>query len=136
MRKDTYDRVQAVLSTTVGLTAQEVIDRTGLSAPTVRHALHELADQTYERGAVKWTKRLPPQLMQLEYRESDNWPMEWSRLRMRIASDLSALSINSKSDPTLLAAELLDHASTLASIAKALEEVKSDPDWFAKLQKS
>ena len=135
MRKDTYDRVQAVLSTTVGLTAQEVIDRTGLSAPTVRQALSESADKHYEKGAVKWMKRRPDQLMSIEYRENDDWPREWSHIRMRISSDLSSLSINSKSDPHELAQTLLDHASTLAFIAKALEEVKNDPDWFQRMVK-
>lgn len=116
---------------------------TGLSYSTVRRGLDELgATRVPNTWPIEWKidtsqiARPEPELgegdmrVSIPIRESDDWPQRWEAAREALAVSIAGLQITPQDDPKALAVAFQRGATSLASIAYAIDQVANRPDWY------
>jgi hypothetical protein len=144
MRQSSLHKVRDVLDGAAGpLTLAALRAETELSANTISLALSELgAKRLGEFSPVKWIKgesKIPAlgktdgSQVLVELRLRENWPALWEQRGQAIGNAVAALQIGVNADPVKLASDFTEIASSLASVALAIQSVQNDPDWYQKL---
>lgn len=142
MRTRSLQQIQAVLLPGPA-DARKISQVTRLSYSTVRRGLEEIgAERVPDTWPVEWKidasqVRREPELgkgdmrVSIPIREYHDWPQRWEEARESLAMNIAALQITPQDDPKALAVAFQRGATSLASIAYAIDQVANRPDWYS-----